>query len=201
MLDRLERLALRCNPPITQPSIGLAHAPKYTPPHSAKAATPPIVPVNFSAGRCGPYQPELCGWPYFPAQAVGFRPCRTHDTRPRRRGCRMAVAAEALVDAASAISPMWLICEDVRRKSRGSAPSTSVQFRVHSVVTRCALPLPLRAAFGALVPWKRHGGAWSFSPDSKLPCTPSQIDTRCTGCAAMSLDRRRSRSRKKAAGA
>ena len=61
-----------------------------------------------------------------------------------------AVAAETLVEAASASSPMRLLCEDVRRKSRESASSTPIQFRGQSVVIRCTLPLPLRAAYGAV---------------------------------------------------
>ena len=62
MLDRLEGFALRYNPPTTQPSTGLAHAPKYTPPTlrpKPPKTNPPKVPVNFSAGRGGPYLAAL----------------------------------------------------------------------------------------------------------------------------------------------
>jgi len=38
----------------------------------------------------------------------------------------------------------------VRRNSHDSVSSTPVQFRVNSVVIRCALPLPRRAAYGAV---------------------------------------------------
>ena len=97
--------------------------------------------------------------------------------------------------------PLRPTLRSARRKSRESAPSTPIQYP-------CSFSRnPLHAAAAAAccvwsdLPWIRHGGAWSFSPESKLPCSPIQIDTRCTGCAAMPLDRRRSRSRKKAAGA
>ena len=132
-------------PPITQPSIGLAHAPKYTPPHSANEASNAEVPVDFSAGLGGPYQPELLfGLALLPgrlAWASGPAERTIRNQGDVAAGC--AVAAEALVEAASAGSPMRL-----HAKMFGESPMIArrpwqIQFRVFSVVTRCALPPPL----------------------------------------------------------
>ena len=122
------------------------------PQHSAQASNQPEGPVNFSAGLLDltGSHPRRTG-PTFRRQAVSFRPSSAGHVRDqatwqqevpwRRKRCG---------GAASATSPMRLVCEDVRRKSRESASTTSVQFRVNSVVTRCVLPLPRRAAYGAV---------------------------------------------------
>jgi hypothetical protein len=104
-------LPYAANPPKNQPSIGPAHAPKYTPPHSAQASNQPEGPVNFSAGLLDltGSHPRRTG-PTFRRQAVGFRPSSAgHDALRGDVAAGGAEAAEALRgEAASASSPMRL---------------------------------------------------------------------------------------------
>ena len=180
-------------PPITQPSIGLAHAPKYTSPHSAKASNCQV-PVNFSTNptvRVALLSGPGSGLPAPQNARYATKATWLQDVPWRRRRWLKLQAP---------VAP----CGYMRRCSAKVPWKRAVHFS--PIPCHCSRN-PLRAAAAAarcvwsVLPWKRHGGAWSFSPESKLPCTPSQIDTRCTGCAAMPLERRRSRSRKKAAGA
>ena len=172
--------------------------------------TPPKPLINPKTGKLqcrspGPYrQPLSTDRPYFPATGCELPAlqCRPRSRRGDVAAGGAVQAAEALGDAASASSPMWLLCEDVRRKFRESASSTSVQFRVKSVVIRCALPLPRRAAYGAVPLGNGMATPGHFLLNRSFPVHHSRLTPAAPAALRYPwIGDEAARSRKKAAGA